>query len=365
MRYYAYVAAVFFLFGFSSPEGDETSDASYPALLADLKNYLEILADTDDADQNEFAIARIQSLTIPPFSRIIVPYVLNEDEDSVRYHSVKLSNDWLLRDLSFLNERDYDTASVALVLERVTRALEFIETISQHALVQDSVDYRMRAVHILSRKEYQDHSGRNLLAEALDWLLQKITDALKELFKNFNWPEPAARVPVDFRGIGQIMLYFVYAAGAILLIFLVRQWIRYWKRRKQEIADIQKDFSHILNPGESTEPDEHFLLAEHHASEGNYRKAVRHIWLSLILFLDKHDHVRYRKFHTNEEYLEQILVQPSLPQRESIYNALRHVASVFDRKWYGLSETTESDFELCKRYHALIMESLSQEWVEA
>ncbi|NUM79880.1 hypothetical protein HUU42_03660 [bacterium] len=360
MRYSIFLLTTFFIFGFTSPETNETPEASYQSLLTDLKNNLEILTETSDADQSEVVINHIQSLTIPAFNRIEVSYIFDEDEESVRYRSVTLSNDWLIRDLNFLNERHYDAASVAIVLERITRALEFIETLSHRTLVRDSVDYRSRAEQILSRKEYRDQAGKNLLAEALDWLLQKIIDALKELFKNFKWPEPATRTPVDFKSIGQIMLYIVYVAGAVLLILLIRQWVRYRQRRKQETADLQKDFSHILNPGESTEPDEHLMLAERHASEGNYRKAVRHIWLSLILFLDKHDHVRYKKFQTNEEYLQWILEQPSLPQREAIYESMRHVAMVFDRKWYGLSETAESDFESCKHHHVLVMQSLSE-----
>ncbi|MBX7150712.1 hypothetical protein K1X84_03660 [bacterium] len=364
MRFWIFLIAAFFVFGFSSPETDENSEISYQSLLADIKNNLEMLTEISDADQNELAIKHIQSLTIPASCTIDVPYVFDVDEDAANYQSVTLNNAWLIRDVNFMNERNYDASSVSIVLERVTRALEFIEALSHHTLIQDSTDYRSRAEEILSRKEYQNNKGKNLLSEALDWLLQKIIDALKNLFKDFKWPEPAERTPIDFKSIGQIMLYIVYAAGAVLLILLIRQWIRYWQRRQQETADLQKDFSHILNPGESTEPDEHLLLADRFASEDNYRKAVRHIWLSLILYLDKYEYVRYRKFHTNEEYLKWILEQPSLAQRESIYNTMRHVASIFDRKWYGLSETTESDFELCKRYHAIVMQSLPQELAE-
>ena len=62
---------------------------------------------------------------------------------------------------------------------------------------------------------------------------------------------------------------------------------------------------------------------------GDYRSAVRYLYLSSLLWLDEHKLLRYERSLTNREYLAQVQNNPHLHER------LSPVVSTFDRVWYG------------------------------
>jgi hypothetical protein len=77
------------------------------------------------------------------------------------------------------------------------------------------------------------------------------------------------------------------------------------------------------------------------SSAGDYRAAVRYLYLSSLLLLDERGLLRYNRWQTNREYLRSVA---HLPQLAVI---LRDVIDVFDRVWYGyqpLDEATYSQY---------------------
>lgn len=77
------------------------------------------------------------------------------------------------------------------------------------------------------------------------------------------------------------------------------------------------------------------------AHSGNYRAAVRYLYLAALLRLDERGLLRYDRALTNREYLEQVRGNPALHAR------LMPVVATFDRVWYGhapLDETTFADY---------------------
>ncbi len=62
---------------------------------------------------------------------------------------------------------------------------------------------------------------------------------------------------------------------------------------------------------------------------GDYRSAVRYLYLSSLLWLDEHKLLRYERSRTNREYLDQVQNNPQLHER------LSPVVNTFERVWYG------------------------------
>lgn len=62
---------------------------------------------------------------------------------------------------------------------------------------------------------------------------------------------------------------------------------------------------------------------------GDYRSAVRYLYLSTLLLLDEREVLRYDRTRTNGEYLE------SVAQRPELATTLKNVIDIFDRVWYG------------------------------
>jgi uncharacterized protein DUF4129 len=65
------------------------------------------------------------------------------------------------------------------------------------------------------------------------------------------------------------------------------------------------------------------------ARSGDYRTAMRYLYLSALLWLDERDMLRYDRALTNREYLDRLRDNPTLRDR------LKPVVETFDQVWYG------------------------------
>jgi hypothetical protein len=72
---------------------------------------------------------------------------------------------------------------------------------------------------------------------------------------------------------------------------------------------------------------------------GDYRTAVRYLYLSSLLTLDERGLLRFDRSKTNREYLRSVAAFPQLSA------PLRDVIEVFDRVWYGFQPLDEDGFQ--------------------
>lgn len=72
---------------------------------------------------------------------------------------------------------------------------------------------------------------------------------------------------------------------------------------------------------------------------GDYRVAVRYLYLSTLLILDERGIMRYDRSKTNREYLRSVANAPELSQ------PLQDVIDVFDNVWYGHHTLEEETFK--------------------
>jgi hypothetical protein len=75
------------------------------------------------------------------------------------------------------------------------------------------------------------------------------------------------------------------------------------------------------------------------AAGGDYRAAIRYLYLSTLLLLDERRLLRYDRSLTNREVLGQVAGDEALVER------LRPVVEEFDRVWYGFAPVDEAEYE--------------------
>ena len=80
---------------------------------------------------------------------------------------------------------------------------------------------------------------------------------------------------------------------------------------------------------------------------GDYRSAVRYLYLSSLLLMDERGVLRYDRSKTNREYLRSVANSPELAK------PLEEVIEVFDNVWYGYHSLEEESF---KHYSARVEE---------
>ncbi len=83
--------------------------------------------------------------------------------------------------------------------------------------------------------------------------------------------------------------------------------------------------------------------ARQFANAGNYREAVRELYLATLLMLDERGLLRYDRSLTNREYLDAVAGEPA------VHAALEPIVNTFDRTWYGFQAMGQEEFESYRR----------------
>lgn len=102
------------------------------------------------------------------------------------------------------------------------------------------------------------------------------------------------------------------------------------------------------DPDKALTSDRAFEKAQMLSRGGDYRSAVRYLYLSCLLLLDERGLLRYDHSKTNREVLRSVSDSPELA------GPLRDVIEVFDRVWYGYHALDDDSFgEYSRRVQAL------------
>jgi hypothetical protein len=79
--------------------------------------------------------------------------------------------------------------------------------------------------------------------------------------------------------------------------------------------------------------------ADEVAIEGDFRKGVRYLYLSTLLWLEERGVLRYDRTLTNREVLE------AVPSGSPLRTRLTPVVQTFDRVWYGFADIDQTAFD--------------------
>ncbi|MCA9899559.1 MAG: DUF4129 domain-containing protein [Anaerolineales bacterium] len=95
--------------------------------------------------------------------------------------------------------------------------------------------------------------------------------------------------------------------------------------------------------GEPLTADLALQKAQEFSTGGDFRTAVRYLYLSSLLLLEERGLLRYDRSLTNREYLRSVAHRPELAA------ILRDVIDVFDRVWYGFQTLSASEYDAYAR----------------
>ena len=175
---------------------------------------------------------------------------------------------------------------------------------------------------ILARPEFQWAEPQ--VATAPDWL-QRILDAFEEFM------ERLAALGLNTAYYGRIpMLIAIVILFIVTLYFISRNLSRSLVRDAQLAAE--GDGAELLSSASAMQ------RAQVLSTQGDYRTAIRYLYLSSLLMLDEQGLLRYDRSRTNREYLRSVVSKPALA------GPLRSVIDLFDRVWYGFEEVDEQTY---------------------
>ncbi len=155
---------------------------------------------------------------------------------------------------------------------------------------------------------------------------QQIADLLDRLLQEAGRGLVGQRDPVALAG---------GALAVVVILFLL------WNLRKSGVSE-------AAVPGgdgdkAATSAAQAVGRAQQLATAGDYRSAVRELYLATLLLLDERGRLRFDHALTNREYLKAAGREPALAA------ALAPVVETFDRIWYGFERVSPQDFETYER----------------
>ena len=200
-------------------------------------------------------------------------------------------------------------------------------------------------------KSYINHlvlTYSNVDSERAD-MVQRANAALKEILdrEEFNVQEPKASfwsrqiqrlisyLPAVPRWLGAILEWLFYPAALIVILLVFIHIVKRFRR----LHSFKRDYGVALEPQSRADPESVKREAYEWSQKGDYRQAIRCLFLSLLLYLDKMGLLTYDQGKTNGQYLSEV--------HKGMANEAKTFASLtllFERKWYGMEGSSEQDF---------------------
>ncbi|MCU0492301.1 MAG: DUF4129 domain-containing protein [Chloroflexaceae bacterium] len=173
----------------------------------------------------------------------------------------------------------------------------------------DDAEQRLR--DLLSRPPFSEEQDSSLLGQILDWLWAFLERLLSPFGQVGEGPRAA----------------FGWLIG-VLAVLLVLGVLLYWLfSMRRTLAREARSEEHDPEAGLTSQTA--MQQAGSVAEGGDYRTAVRFLYLSALLWLDEKGLLRYDRALTNREYLERLRDNAGLRAQ------LLPIVETFDQVWYG------------------------------
>jgi hypothetical protein len=182
---------------------------------------------------------------------------------------------------------------------------------------------------ILARPEFQWKEGQSI--QPPNWLAD-----LYERFLNFLDRILFGAANVVYQG--QDLLKVAVVLLFLLALYFISRGLSRSLAQEAQLAAEAGTNDELLTSQSA------FKRAETLSMQGDYRNAIRYLYLSSLLILDEQGLMRYDRSRTNREYLRSVSSKPELAK------PLHDVIDVFDRVWYGFESVDEQTYQSYVRH---------------
>lgn len=187
------------------------------------------------------------------------------------------------------------------------------------------------------RSPFADRIYRDIrrLAQPVRAALTGLGGWLRKLFRQN--PSPTGEGPTRSHPPGKLYL-LLYAAGALVVLVVLITFVRGRSRRAKPVGSTSSAELGAFDPSRedvlATElPDDEWLrLARQYTEGGEYRSAVRALYLSTLAHLGSHRLISVARSKTNGAYERELQMRAPAPELFSTFAA---VNLSFEKAWYG------------------------------
>ncbi len=237
-----------------------------------------------------------------------------------------VDNRWLA---DALEDSSPDLTRIAATLQAVLQAF----TLNDPSAPADA---REQLATLLSQPPFQRPPNETVDLSWFDQLFEALLAWLERLFA------PAAQVGQAASPLFNLLVTGISIALLLLVLALLLRSL------SRSVARTARTTATPDDPAARMSASEALQQSQQLARTGDYRTAVRYLYLSLLLRLDEASLLRYDRTLTNREYLQQLGNNPDLRSR------LTPIIETFDRVWYGNQPLDAASFHAYEQQVAAV-----------
>jgi hypothetical protein len=214
------------------------------------------------------------------------------------------------------------------------------------------------------RQSYSPAQGakqKSLIDQLISWIREtsfSFGNALNRLwksllkvfdFKNFFAEPPTSESQLP-SGVFKALTYLLWAAFAgILILFAIRlRKLRATVRRKPVVPPPMPDLADEQISADQLPDDEWSALARQKIAAGEFRQAVRALFLAILALLASHRFIAVERWKSNSDY--EMELRRKTIHRSDLLALFAQSRLGFERCWYGADSITSEELET---YHGI------------
>ena len=202
-------------------------------------------------------------------------------------------------------------------------------------------DRKALLAEILKRREFARRESSFILMR----IISRIIEWLEKLLERLRLD-----ISLSSGFVLSLKLVFYSVLGALFVVIMVLLIRRVVGRVSSPLKPVARETlsTEHWRPGNSQELRK---KAQEFAKQGDYRSAVRYLYLSILVYLDEKGEIEYDRTETNSEYLEKVSMDSPL------YGGLAILTTVFERCWYGLTALSGEEYSQFRDYYENVLEA--------
>lgn len=205
----------------------------------------------------------------------------------------------------------------------------------------------------MATREVTNDNAREMLENILGTqefaqygLLERLKNLIARLFEKLSFNVPN----MDSAAFGAEVIVFL--AGLVLMVYLIFKTAPFLNII---VKDVKSE--DIIGSGDVQATPAAFIVeADKKALKGDFRGALRDMYIAVLMELDHRRLIAYAKSKTNSDYLQEISQKAAGKE-----TSFRTLVNLFEYKWYGLDGCSKEDFQRGRELYTLLLQEGSYE----
>lgn len=210
---------------------------------------------------------------------------------------------------------------------------------------------RQELAKILGSKQFSQDKNKENILDMIAQFIKQIIEWVKEKIQSLGLPK-INLLPDNFKIssgaslILKIIGILILALFVIIIVFFVRKNIRSSKKVKE---DMDAELLSILKDSNEVE-QRAFAFSQ----EGNYRQALRFLYLSTLIKFNEVEIIRIDKAKTNRQYVNEVRLVA-----QNLNEIFTDFTSAFNEYWYGNKKLGLKQYEVLQETYISIKKVIS------